>query len=89
MALTYYSFINIFNKSWEMASSNKLTSFKVVSWIFFVFMLFYSTLRVYGNRIAGIYCFKRIAIGIILGIASVKGGIDDNIIFTIIMLIVQ
>lgn len=89
MALTYYSFINILNRPWEMASEDKLSSFKVVSWIFIILMLFYSILRTYSNRIAGIYCFKRMVIGLILGIASVRGGIDDNIVFCIIMLVVQ
>lgn len=86
-ALTYYSIVNLFNKEWGMASGNKFSSFKALSSIFITFILLYSILRAYSNRIAGIYCFKRTAIGIILGIASIKGGIDENIVLSILLFI--
>lgn len=34
----------------------------------------------------GIYCAKRIALGCVLGIASSKGGIDRNLVLTILLL---
>ena len=40
----------------------------------------YSLLRFYCSRIGGMYCFKRIAVGVVFGLVSVEGGVDRNVV---------
>jgi len=47
----------------------------------------YSIARFNANRIGGIYCFKRIALGLALGLVSILGGIDQNIVVSLILLL--
>ena len=59
--------------------------FSTLSLVLLLTIALYSTLRFYTNRIAGIYAFKRILLGCVLGLASVRGGIDRNILLTIVL----
>ena len=49
----------------------------------------YSCVRFYVNRIGGIYCFKRVILGIVLGATSVMGGIDTNAAVGIVLLVIS
>jgi hypothetical protein len=33
----------------------------------------------YTNRVAGIYCFKRVGLGLSLGLVTHLGGVDKNL----------
>ena len=77
--IIYYSIINLRNSSWTLASGTSFTVFKVLSGFFIVTIILYTAVRWYTNNIGGIYSFKRILLGLILGIASISGGIDNNI----------
>lgn len=50
-------------------------------------MIAYTVIRAYTNRIGGLYSLKRILIGISLGLVSYKGGVDQNIALTLLLLI--
>lgn len=59
-----------------MAPNNKLITFKIISALFLALIAIYSIIKYYINRIAGIYCFKRVLLGLWMGMISVLGGID-------------
>lgn len=50
-------------------------------------MIIFTVVRTYTNRIGGLYCLKRILLGISLGLVSYKGGVDQNIALTLLLLI--
>lgn len=50
-------------------------------------MLVYTVIRTYTNRIGGLYCLKRMLLGLSLGLVSYKGGVDQNILVTLLLLI--
>ncbi len=87
LAVTYYVVINLANPEWALASGNAFKSFKILSVLLLIAILGYTVLRWYSTRIGGIYCAKRIALGLVFGIASSKGGIDKNVPLTILLLI--
>jgi hypothetical protein len=54
-------------------------AFKAASIVIASIILIYSCLRMHTNRIAGIYCLKRLGLGLALGLVTHLGGIDKNI----------
>ena len=61
--------------------------FKVLSAVFLLIIVVYTIIKWYLNSIGGIYCFKRLLLGVILGAISSLGGIDDNLPLTIVLLL--
>lgn len=79
ISLIFYSFINILNSPWQLAPAHKQMTFKIASIAIMTAIFIYSCLRTYTNRIAGIYCFKRMGLGLTLGAVSHLGGVDKNL----------
>jgi hypothetical protein len=48
----------------------------------------YCLLRAYASRVAGIYCLKRVLLGLALAVVSQCGGVDQNVALTLSLLIV-
>ena len=67
---------NLFNPTWELTESSTQVIFKALSAFFIVFIGGYTVVKWCINPIGGIYCFKRLLLGIILAIVSFLGGID-------------
>jgi len=70
--------LTLFSTSWDLAPSNSLIPFKIISAVFLFSILIYFGLKFYTSRIGGIYVGKRIAFGLILACLSLKGGVDEN-----------
>jgi hypothetical protein len=61
--------------------------FKIISIAIAAIIFIYSCLRTHSNRIAGIYCFKRMGLGLALGLVTHLGGVDKNIAIGISLMI--
>ena len=48
----------------------------------------YTVIRAYTNRIGGLYCLKRVMLGLSLGLVSYQGGVDQNIVITLLLLLI-
>jgi hypothetical protein len=87
IGITYYSILNMRNTSWDLATSESQTPYIAISYILFSFVLIYSCLRIFTNRIGALYCFKRLFLGASLGFISQNGGIDQNIALSLLLLV--
>lgn len=88
IGLSYYSFIALFNSSWELASSNKILTYKILGGILILLMVIFTIVKWYTNRIGGIYCAKRVVLGVCLAAVSCLGGVNDNLPACILFLLV-
>lgn len=88
MGLCYYSFLNITNIPWKLAPSEKQQNYKVISCVFLALIMIYAVIRTYTNRIGGLYCLKKILLGLSLGLVSYQGGVDQNTVLTLLLFLV-
>lgn len=75
----YYSILTLTSQPWSLATTSQLIPYKIISGLFLGVIFVYFFLRMFVNRIAGIYTAKRIAFGTILAYLSISGGIDQNL----------
>jgi hypothetical protein len=59
----------------------------IVAILFLAFVVIYSLFRTYTNRIGGLYCWKRLFLGLSLGLASTLGGVDENKALSLLLLL--